>query len=180
MSMRIIVGSKNPEKVNAVKEVIVRYDFLKNGQVESMEVESGINDQPKSLDEIIQGARNRAKNAYQDCDLSFGIESGFMEVLHTKTGWMELSACAIYDGKEFHLALSPAFECPPQVMNLIHRGKDLSTAIYKLGFHPNPNIGAHGGALGLFTKGRMDRKAYTKHAITLALIHLDNVDFYKK
>jgi non-canonical (house-cleaning) NTP pyrophosphatase len=70
--MIINVGSKNDVKVNAVKETIRNYKFLEKSEVNGIEVPSGVSEQPKSMQEIIQGGMNRAKNAFKDCNLSFG------------------------------------------------------------------------------------------------------------
>ena len=66
--MKINVGSTNQIKVDAVKEKILEYDFLKNAEITGIEVSSEVSDQPKTLEETIQGAMNRAKNSFQNCD----------------------------------------------------------------------------------------------------------------
>ncbi len=117
--MRICVGSKTDTKVNAVKESLKEYDFLSGAEVISIDVISGVSQHPKSIEETVEGAINRAKNAFQDCQYSFGIEDGFIEIPNTKTGFMLISACAIYDGQTFHIGLSSAFELPPKIMKQI-------------------------------------------------------------
>jgi radical SAM protein with 4Fe4S-binding SPASM domain len=79
--MNIKIASQNPVKVEALKEILLDYNHLQDAKVESVDVSSGVSDQPKSLEETISGAKNRAKTAYIDCDYSFGIESGLMAVL---------------------------------------------------------------------------------------------------
>src|SRR5437868_3874063 len=117
--MKIHVGSKNSTKVNAVAEVLKNYPDFKDAQVVGVEVKVEEFGHPKGFDQIIEGACDRARQAFLDCDLSFAIESGLIEVPKTKTGHMEIAACAIYDGKNFHLGLSPAFEWPKAVANKI-------------------------------------------------------------
>lgn len=73
--MKIVVGSKNQVKVDAVKEIIQDYPHLKDAEIIIVEVGSGVGEQPKSLEETVSGAMNRSKNAYKDCDYSFGLES---------------------------------------------------------------------------------------------------------
>ncbi len=127
------------------------------------------------MNETIQGAMNRATNAFSDCQYSFGLESGLMKVSHTKTGYMDFCACAIYDGKNHHLGLSSAFEYPLEVTQLVFKkGLDINQAFYKTGLTKDPKVGSAGGAIGILTKGRLLRKDYTKQAITMALIHLEN------
>ena len=172
--MKINVGSANQTKVDAVKEKILEYEFLKNADVLSLDVHSEVSDQPKTLDETIKGAMNRAKNSFTNCDLSFGIESGIMPVSYTKTGYMDVCACAIFDGKEFHLGLSSAFEYPQKVIDLVlGEGLNISEAFHQAGFTQNTRIGYAEGAVGYLTKGRLTRKEYTKQAIITALINLE-------
>jgi inosine/xanthosine triphosphatase len=173
--MRICVGSKNKVKLESVKEVIQDYDFLKSAEVIGLDVPSDISEQPLSLSETIQGAKNRAKAAFQDCDYSIGMESGFMKVPEARTDYMEQTVCVIYDGNEFHIGFGPSFECPQKVMDLIlTKGYDLNQACKELGLTDKEKIGGEEGIVGLLTKGRISRKNYTKPAIIMALIHLEN------
>lgn len=117
---------------------------------------------------------NRAKNAFQDCTYAFDIESGLMSVPSTKSGFMDVCVCAIFDGNEYHLGLSSAWEAPKQVMHhMLVEGLDMTQAAVKAGFTDNPNIGAAEGLVGIVTKGRLTRKDYTKQAIRTALIHIE-------
>jgi inosine/xanthosine triphosphatase len=173
--MKIHIGSTNKAKVEAVSELLQEYPHLKEAHVEGFKADSNVSDQPKTLDETIKGAMNRARHSYNECDYSIGLESGLMVVPNTKSGYMDVCVCAIYDGEEFHLGLSSAWEFPDKkVMDIIiHEGLDMSQAINKAGMTSNPNIGAAEGAIGLLTKGKVDRKEYTKQALRMALIHLD-------
>ncbi len=170
--MKITVGSTNQVKVGAVRDMIAQYSILAGAEVVGVNVPSGISEQPKSLEETVRGAMNRAKAAFSDSDLSFGIESGLMVVPYT---------CVIYDGTECHIGISSAFECPPKVVELVHgEGLDLNQAFFKAGITDNPKIGSANGAIGLLTKDRLTRGDYTKQAITMALIHLENPEMYKR
>lgn len=177
--MKINVGSKNKVKVNAVKEIISRYDFLRDARVQGIESSSDVAEQPKSLDETIKGAMNRAKNSYKNCDLSIGLESGLMKIPYTKTGYMDVTVCAIYDGKEYHLGLSSAFEYPKELTRLLfEEGLTVNEATQKIGLSNEGDVGSRQGAIGILTKGRLERKEYTKQAIVTALIHLENAHLW--
>lgn len=177
--MKINVGSANQVKINAVKEVIVDYDFLQDAKVIGLGVKSEVSDQPMSLDVTITGSINRAKNAFDDCKYSIGIEDGLMEVPHSKTGYMNICACTIYDGKKFHTGLSSAFEYPLEVTRMILNEKiEVNEAVYRVGLTDNPKVGSFEGAISLLTKGRVSRTAYSKQAVQMALIHLQNPSLY--
>ncbi|MDP3900287.1 MAG: inosine/xanthosine triphosphatase [bacterium] len=177
--MKITVGSKNPQKVAAVEEIIQEYDFLKNAAVDSVAAASDVSDQPTSLDETIQGALNRARNAFKNCDYSIGLESGLMKVPRTKTGYMDFCAGAIYDGSQFHIGLSSCFEYPIEVTKLIiERGIEVDQAVHELGLSDNSRIGYSEGMIGWLTRGKLTRREYTKQALRTALIHLENKKLY--
>ena len=78
VAMKIFIASLNIPKVSAVKELIVEYPMLAQADVQAVQALSGISDQPKSLEETIRGAINRAKYSIVDADYSFCIESGLM------------------------------------------------------------------------------------------------------
>lgn len=177
--MKIVVGTKNQAKMDAVSEILRDYPHLADAEVSSAEAASDVADQPKSLEETIRGAKNRAKKVFKECDYSIGIESGLMHVPGSKSGYMDVCVCAIYDGTEFHLGLSSAWEFPDVTTThlMIKGGLDMSQAINQAGMTKNPQIGSAEGAIGILTKGRMNRKEYTKQALRTALIHLEQFDF---
>ncbi len=91
---------------------------------------------------------------------------------------MDVCVCAIYDGTEYYFGLSSAWEFPNKAITdlIMKEGLDMSQAINKIGLTSNSNIGANEGAIGILTKNRLTRKAYTKEALRTALIHLENFD----
>jgi inosine/xanthosine triphosphatase len=178
--MRIKVGSKNPVKVGAVRDTLKDYELLRDSDISGIEVASGVSDQPRSLTEIVNGAVNRAKNAFSDCEYSFGIESGFVEVPGTKTGFMNVTACAIYNGTKCHLGLSSAFECPPVVTKMVlNEGMELDQAYYKAGLTDDRRLGYSGGVIKYLTRGRVTREDWIKESVRMALIHLENHELYE-
>ena len=174
--MKITVGSTNPAKVDAVREILADYPHLKDAEVVGVAAESGVKDQPTSLEELTQGAVNRAKAAFIESDYAIGLEAGFMAVPHTKSGHMNVTACAIFDGTEVHLGLSSAFETPDaETMRLVvEDGMNLSDASVKTGWVGTADEARkHNGVISSLTKGKLDRKEYVKQAIRVALIHID-------
>lgn len=175
--MIINIGSKNLIKVAAVREILKDYHHLRAAELIAVESLSEVSNQPKSLEETIKGAMNRAKNSFNNCNHSFGIESGLMAVPYTKTGYMDVCVCAIFDGKEYHLGLSSAWEAPKKVADyMLKEGLNINDAAFKAGLTKNPKVGSAEGLVGIMTKGRLTRKEYTKEAIRTALIHIDIED----
>ena len=179
--MRIGVGSTNKVKVNAVRETVADYEMFRDVEVVSVETSSGVSDQPLSLQETITGAKNRARAAYAGNEYGVGLESGLFDVPETKTGMMDTCVCAIYDGKEFHIGLSSCFESPIKITEMVKQGThDITQAFNEHKLSDDPKLGAAEGAIGLLTKGKVNRLAYTKQAIVMALIHLENPHLYTK
>ena len=177
--MKVIVGSKNPTKVEAVREAFGEFPEFKSAEVEGMQVDTEVHKQPKNMEQTVQGAMNRARNAFKNCDLSVGLESGLMEVPNTKSGYMDITMCAIYDGKNFHLGGSSAFEYPKSMIDLVFsKDYEIDEAAKEAGFSHDENIGEREGMIGALTKGRLDRKGYSKQAVITALIHLLNPEHY--
>ncbi len=175
--MKIVIGTKNAVKADALRQVLQDYNLFSNSEVAAVEVSSGVPEQPKTLDETIKGAMNRARNAFQKCRYSFGIEDGLMQVPNTKSGYMNVCACAIFDGSGYHLGLGPAFEYPKKVVDLIFKKNlDVDQAFFEAGLTDDPRIGKSGGVIGSLTMGKLPRKEYTKQAIIMALIHLESSD----
>lgn len=161
-------------KVDAVIEVISDYKDFNKYTIEWKEVASEISEQPISLEETIQWAKNRARNAYED-KLSFGIEDGLMKVPYTKTGFMNVCVCAIFDGITYHLWLSSAFESPKKVMDLIlNKNLDMSEAYNLAWFTSDWNIWQSEWVIWILTKNRLKRLEYIKQAVLNAMIHLEN------
>lgn len=172
--LKITLGTQNPTKISALRDLLVEYPFLQNAEVISKEVDSGVADQPLTLDDTMRGAETRAKSCYSsDCLFSVGIESGFLEAPRAQGGLMELTVCAIYNGKVVHYGFSSGFNCPVELLAHIREGKTLNDAAYLAGYTNNPNVGAAEGIIGILTRGRVTRKEYTMQALRMTLIHVE-------
>ena len=177
--MTIGVGSKNKTKVNAVAETLREHPMFDGAKVMGVAVNIEKFGHPKSLDETVSGAVERAKQAYKNHDYGFGIESGLMKVPQTKSGYMEVAVCAIYDGKQIHMGLSQAYEWPKKVLDgILHKGMDGSQAMKAAGLTNREKVGEHEGFVGIFTKGRTNRTEYNKAAVAMALVHLENSEHF--
>ncbi len=175
--MIIIVGSKNPIKLNATKNILTRiYGEI---EISSLEVDSGIPDQPFGLDETIKGAVNRAKKAYSiDVDLSVGIESGLIETPNTITGYIDLQWCAIFDGDRITLGVSSGFEYPPEVLKEVLSGVEVGDVMDRVtGIN---DLGQKKGAVSHLSHGLLDRTENTEQCVLTAMIPRMNEKIYFK
>jgi|SRR5579871_344643 len=182
MNMRITVGTTNKVKLQAVHEAVALYPrIFPKPKIISIDVPVALYGHPKTLEETIGGALERAKKAFDTCSYSIGLEGGLMEAPYTRHGFLETGACAIYDGERYYLGLGPAFEWPGQITEFILQNKgDASQAFKQLGFTKEDKLGMEkGGILGLLTDNRITREALTKTSIIMALIQLEKSHFYR-
>lgn len=170
--MLIHVGSLNPVKLGAIQEVMA--EGFPRAQFVPVAVESGVSVQPIGFDEILRGAKNRAKAAFEHgltCALGVALESGLVPVPQTRTGYMNLTACAIFDGQETYVGLGPAFELPEPVVHLVvAEGLELDPAVRKAGLSNDARIGYGQGIIGILSQGRVTRQAYSRPAVSMALV----------
>lgn len=179
--MVIAIGSTNEAKVLAVKEVLLDSLRFFHSKVICLTVPSAVSDPPISLQETIQGAKNRAKNVFAQCDCkySFGIESGLMEATETFSGYLHVSICCIYDGTNYYTGLSTGLEVPPQILELVLSKKmNLGQACIHSGM--SRNIGSTEGLIGILTKGKINRKEYSKQCVKAAILQLENGEWYPR
>ena len=179
--MVIRVASQNKVKIDAVKEIITQYDFLKNHEVRGIEVSSGVSEQPKTLEETILGSENRARNAFGNCKYSIGIEGGLMKIPIKFERYAQICSVSIYDGQKFYdPGLTPAYIYPKEVTDLVfNEGLDISQAFQKSGFTEKTKLGSHEGTSGVLTNGRIPRKEYIKIGLIMALTQIENSHFFK-
>jgi len=172
--MKIKVGTHNPLKVRATRNVMEK--IYTNVDVEGIEVDSGVGDQPIGLDETIQGAVNRARNAFLDADLSVGIESGLLAAPHSITGYLDLQWCAIYDGERITLGVSAGFEYPPVVVEEVLKGQEVGEVMDEV--TGVEKLGQKTGAVSILTKGLLDRTENTEQCVLMAMIPRMNKGVY--
>ena len=100
---------KNSTKINAVKELIASYKAFAGADVEGVDVQVETFGHPRTLDEVVAGAVDRAKQAFTSGDYGFGIEGGMFAVPQTKTGYMKL-LFARFGMARRCVGMSPAYE----------------------------------------------------------------------
>ncbi|USS40247.1 inosine/xanthosine triphosphatase [Thermococcus aggregans] len=176
--MRIAVGSTNPTKVKAVENVMRKI----YGEVEvfGVEVESGVSDQPVGIEEIVQGAINRAKMALEktSADFGVGIEAGIYPFPQTLTGYLDIQVCAIAspDGV-ITIGHGPGFEYPPIVIErILNEGVEAGIAMG--GLVNDLELKKKIGAIGVLSKGLLTRTELNEIAVLMAMIPRLNKELF--
>jgi len=178
--MKINVGSQNRVKIQGVIDAFKKYKkSLPNVEIEGVDVNIKEFGHPQNIQETMKGALDRAREAFVNCDLSIGLESGFVEVPGSRTGYLEIGVAVLYDGKDIYTGLSSAFEWPEKVTQYIIQGKgDGSQAFKEMGYTNLKKLGAEtGGVSGQLTKGRITREETIVQSIVMALVAFENPEY---
>lgn len=176
--MKVLVGSENPVKIEAVKKAFSHY--FSNVKVEGFKVDSKVSDQPIS-EETFDGAENRAlaltlinRERKEDADFFVGLESGIIN-LHLK--WFTFGVVCVIDklGRE-SFGTSMMFELPKfivkQLLERVELGKVMDSITEE------ENTKQKGGAAGFFTKGIINREKLYVDGVISALIPILNKDLF--
>lgn len=171
--MKLLVGTKNPGKLEGVKEAILVY--YSDVVIDGCDAESGVSDQPVN-DETLVGARNRAKEALNyslrnglQYDLFVGIEEGIVE-LYGK--WFNANIAVVLDpnGNEY-IGLGPLLPIPNSYLDDI-KASGLGHVMNKMFDKQSLNIGL-GGIYNL-TNNSVSRIHVTKESVIMALTSFYN------
>lgn len=160
-AVRVGVGSKNPVKIQAVKEAFLEYF----GSVDVVPVDVKSFDQPFD-EQIIEGARLRAKKSLQKFDFGVGLEGGVLN-LHGKE-YLTAFCSIVNSENQMHGGWSPLIEMPKEIIEKIKREKkELGSVMDEI--HKRSNIKQTEGAFGIWTRGRITRKQSLKMAVISAI-----------
>ncbi len=173
---KVIIASKNPIKIQAVKNGFEKMFPNQEFEFVGVSVPSNVADQPFSNDETFLGAKNRADNAFnevKDADFYLGIEGG---IEHIENEMEAFAWVVIKSADKYGKARTGTFFLPKQVVELIKDGKELSEAD-SIVFQRN-NSKQENGTVGILTGDIIDRTKYYTEAVILALIPFRNVNLY--
>ncbi|AGK60134.1 inosine/xanthosine triphosphatase [Archaeoglobus sulfaticallidus PM70-1] len=174
--MRVVVGSRNPLKVEGVKQAFELY--FDDVTVESRSVDSGVESQPFN-NRTIEGAINRALNSYsEEFDFAVGVEAGLFSFKNTITGFIDFQVSAVYDGSRVSIGFGPGFEYPPFVVEEVLKGREVGDVMDEL--TGIKNLGEKTGAIYFLTKGKISRVDLTRISVINALIPWINREYYFK
>ncbi len=175
--VRVAVGTSNPLKVMSVEKVFPL--FMDIEEVVPISVQEPVR-QPVGARSLARGALKRAITAIEKAksDYGVGIEAGPIEFYST-TGFVETQVAAIVNSYgEVSFGLSPSFELPGDVIELMIRGVELSEAFAPYS-RRSGDIGESIGVVGILTQGNMTRLDLTVAALMMALIPHVHKDRYR-
>ncbi|GGD17389.1 DUF84 family protein [Pontibacillus salipaludis] len=157
--MKIIVGSTNPAKLEAVQQI------FGNDQVDGIEVSSRVSSQPFCDEETLEGAINRARECAKTEKgvVGIGLEGGVMELEN------DLYLCnwgALVDSEENTFVAGGArIPLPDSIANELNKGKELGDVIDD--YAKGENVRHNEGAIGVFTNELVNRSGMFAHIVQL-------------
>jgi inosine/xanthosine triphosphatase len=166
--MRVVVGSLNPVKLEAVRLALTELWPKQKHKIDGISASSGIAKQPLSDQQMLKGASQRAQQALTaaaGADIGIGLEGG----LH-KTGknWFGRSWMVAID-KSGQRGIGSSVSCliPPDMMELVQQGKDMSQVCEQL--YGIKDIGQKAGYFGLLTGNAITRSSGYRDGVIMAL-----------
>lgn len=159
----ISVGSLNRVKVEAVRNVMER--IYGDVRITAVDARSGVPEQPFG-EQTRRGAENRARGALGDHEISVGIEAGVFEF---PDGLYDIQHCCIVskDGRVTY-GQGSGFRYPDEVAELVRSGSTVGDAFD--GLYGSEGIGKKAGAVGMLSRGLLDRLSLTEQSVTAAMI----------
>ena len=176
--MKILMGTKNPGKVQGAKEAFEKY--FDNIEIEGIKVSSEVGDQPIN-EEILQGAQNRVKNLKRyakenniKADLYISSEAGITNSLGE---WIDINLAVIEndDGVQ-STGISQGFPIPDKYIDEI-RKTELGKVMDKI--FNGQELAKGKGGISYLTKGEVSRIDLTRNAFIMALTKYINGDIWR-
>jgi inosine/xanthosine triphosphatase len=185
--LRIAIGSTRRPKVDAVKQTLARLAPAFGCRPEDMtfltvDTASGVDETPRSLEDLMAGARNRARamrhllnQKGQTADLYIGLEGGLWE--KERTVFLQ-SWAFVTDGTHESFGSSGVIPLPDAVAEeAFHRRRSLSDVIDA--FANQENVRSNQGTWGVLTGDRLTRQESFELALLSALAPFYNHTLYR-
>lgn len=137
-------------------------------RIESVDVASGVSLQPIGDHETRTGARQRVTEARQvrpEADFWVGIEAGIEE--NMTFAWMTIENPHIRGESR-----SASLMLPETILQGTRAGRELGSEMADI--TGNTEVKRQGGAIGIFTNGRLSRTSVYHQALLLALVPFHN------
>ena len=164
-NLKIIIGSKNSAKIQAVKQVFTKKEYT----FEAVDVSSGVSDQPFSDEETITGAVNRAKQALilGNGQIGIGLEGGVEESVFGLflCNWGAL----VTENKSEPpiIAGGARILLPESIAERLRLGDELGPVMDE--YTKKQDIRKNEGAIGVFTGGVIHRADMFFHIMQLII-----------
>lgn len=171
--MKVLIGTKNPGKIEGAKRALKNY--FDNVEIEGVKAPSDVPDQPVDLD-IFNGAHNRiqnliahAKENHIKADMFMAVESGITNKLGK---WMITNVAVVADNKgNESFGTSASFPVPDKYVNRII-SETLGTVMDDI--FNETDLRSSTGGVGLLTHDVITRIDLNTQAFVMALTQFVN------
>ena len=164
--MIVIVGTKNPTKVEGTRLAFMKY--FGEVEVRPLDASSVAKAQPKGLEEMTAGATARAKFALskEEGDFGVGVEAGIFTIGDV---YFDNQVAAVVDkAGNVSLGHSAGYMLPREAMEKLFRdGRELERWAEEVS--GIMEVGDKGGLINYLTKGRMTRTDLSEQCVVTAL-----------
>ena len=176
--MNILMGTKNPGKIEGARQAFEKY--FDSVEIEGISVESEVGNQPVN-EEILQGAKNRVKNLKKyaiknniQVDFYVSSEAGITNSLGE---WIDINAVIIEDRNGFQsFGTSQGFPIPDKYIDEI-KETELGKVMDRI--FKGKELGKGKGGISFLTKDEVTRIDLTRNAFIMALTRFINEDLWK-
>jgi len=156
---RVGVGSTNPSKVESVRQAFQKLGYT-DIELMSINVPSGVSEQPFSDEETIQGAMNRANavmKSIPDLDFAVGLEGGVVETsVMEKTSIFLTNWGAVVDSKgNIGIGAGHRVQMPSMMAQELRKGRELGDVVDE--WSQGSDIHKKQGAIGVLTNNLITR-----------------------
>ena len=183
--MLVAVGSSRAPKVEAVRRTLAaageRHSAFRGAELVAVDVPAAPA-MPLSVEELQQGARQRADLARESAraQLGIGLEGGLdlrQGPAGPRRGFL-MSWAYVTDGRRGHFGCGGAIELPEKLLaSVADRGVELAEAVDAL--TSRRDVRSREGAWGVLTGGWLDRTRSFELALVNALAPFCNAEVYE-
>ncbi|WP_063370016.1 inosine/xanthosine triphosphatase [Pseudoalteromonas luteoviolacea] len=175
MMLKILVGSKNPVKINAAKTIFQKYYPETEIVCEGLHAPSGVPDQPLGELDTRLGAQNRVDylKAHHDADFYCAMEGGAARFDY---GAATFAFVVIADKQQTSINRSCNLPLPDKIYSALEQGEELGHVMDRV--FNTTNIKQKGGAIGLLTNNLATRESSYTQALTLAMAPFIHSELY--
>ncbi|MCG9759361.1 MULTISPECIES: inosine/xanthosine triphosphatase [Pseudoalteromonas] len=173
--LTILVGSKNPVKINAAKTIFAQYFPNAKIDCQGISAPSLVADQPLGEQATREGAENRVTYLQQhhQADFYCAMEGGAAKFEY---GAATFAYVVIADNRRRSVGRSCNLPLPASVYTRLEQGEELGHVMDDL--FNTTNIKQQGGAIGLLTNHLATRESSYTQALLLAMAPFNHPEMY--
>ena len=176
--MKILMGTKNPGKIEGAKQAFEKY--FENIEIQGIPVSSEVSDQPIN-EEILQGAKNRVKNLKEysnnnniEADFYISSEAGTTNLLGE---WIDINLVVVESASGVQsIGTSQDFPIPDKYIDDI-KETELGKVMDKI--FSGDGLAKGKGGISILTKNEISRIDLTRNAFIMALTKHINGDVWR-